>query len=95
MNSSGSYDKALLQDYPSLGQVSLLAKENAINTIFAVTQEVGKTYEAFSKLIPFADYGIVMENASNLVDLIYEKYKACILIYNVTLYHPLVQCYIY
>lgn len=75
LDSRGHYDHALAQDYPSLGQVSRLAKQNAINTIFAVTAEVARTYEAFSRLVPFADVGVVASNASNLADIIVSKYE--------------------
>ena len=64
-----------MHDYPSIGQVSELAQEHAINTIFAVAAEVNRTYEAFSRLIPFADVGIVVSDASNIADLIYSKYE--------------------
>ena len=37
LNSSGFYDWSTVQDYPSLGHIAHVARENSVNIIWAVT----------------------------------------------------------
>ena len=38
LNSSGFYDWSTLQDYPSLGHIAQVARDNNVNIIWAVTR---------------------------------------------------------
>jgi hypothetical protein len=69
------YQKATSQDYPSLGQISQLAKKNDINLIFAVTDKVAPSYKEFQKVISGSSVGILDSDSENIVNLIRDSYK--------------------
>lgn len=52
LDSAGMYQESLTQDYPSLGHISRLVQDYAINLIFAITEDVSSTYSEFSLHIP-------------------------------------------
>lgn len=74
LNSTNVYDMSLLQDYPSLGQISRIAKNKAINIIFAVTETVNPTYFEFADLISGASVGTLTSDSSNIVTIINNTY---------------------
>lgn len=78
-----TYQKSLSQDYPSLGQISHLAKKNYINLIFAVTNEVAPRYQEFQKVISGSSVGILDQDSENIVMLIRDSYKVPYFIYSV------------
>ena len=69
------YTEAEKQDYPSLGQISRLVSDNAINLIFAVTPDIEPTYVEFMKFIPGASVGQLGYDSENIVQLINDIYK--------------------
>ena len=75
LNSTGMYVEATNQDYPSVGQISRLAKDNAINLIFAVTKEVVPAYQQFTEFISGSSVGVLDQDSANIVDLIRETYE--------------------
>ncbi len=70
-----TYREPLNQDYPSLGQISHLAKKNDINLIFAVTDKVAPSYREFQKVISGSSVGILSSDSENIVNLIRDSYK--------------------
>ena len=78
MDRYGNYTSPLKQDYPSLGQLSRLAKDNSINLVFAVTDEVVPTYTMLSENIKGSTVGILAEDSGNIVELIERQYKVLI-----------------
>ena len=75
LDGSGMYQQSLIQDYPSLGHISRLVQDNAINLIFAVTEDVSSTYNEFSLRIPGSSVGKLAEDSENIVDIIRDKYQ--------------------
>lgn len=71
----GMYTEAEKQDYPSLGQISHLVVDNAINIIFAVTPDVEGTYLEFIKFIPGSSVGRLDKDSENIVQLIRDIYQ--------------------
>lgn len=55
------YDKSQEQDYPSIGQLSAVCKENKMQPIFAVTKEVRGLYEV-GLGFPHISFHILMPN---------------------------------
>lgn len=72
---NGMYTMDLEQDYPSLGQISRLAKEHSINVIFAVTQPLVNYYNQLSSHIKGSLVAELAGDSSNIVTLIEEQYK--------------------
>lgn len=60
------------------GQINLKVKKNAINMIFAVTNEQSKVYEQLSKHIEGSTSGILSEDSSNVVELVQEQYDVSV-----------------
>ncbi|XP_059471026.1 integrin beta-PS-like [Neocloeon triangulifer] len=75
MDASGSYTHALIQDYPSVAQISNNARERKMNIIFAVTQNVNSTYVMMNRGIHGSKTGILAGDSGNIVDLIENEYK--------------------
>lgn len=69
------YQEALNQDYPSLGQISRLAKDNDMNIVFAVTNDVASSYREFSKLVAGSSVAILGPDSANIVDLVRDIYE--------------------
>ncbi|XP_037974109.2 integrin beta-PS [Plutella xylostella] len=70
-----SYTHSTLQDYPSISQINLKAREHSINVIFAVTKEQISVYEELSKHIEGSSSGVLSEDSSNVVDLVRDQYN--------------------
>ncbi|KAI8435079.1 hypothetical protein MSG28_003482 [Choristoneura fumiferana] len=69
------YTYSTVQDYPSISQINLKAKEHSINVIFAVTSEQIGVYEELSKHIQGSSSGVLTENSDNVVELVREQYN--------------------
>lgn len=69
------YVEDLNQDYPSLGQISRFAKDNDMNIIFAVTNDVAFSYQEFSKFVSGSSVAILGPDSANIVDLVRETYE--------------------
>jgi integrin beta 1 len=69
------YTHSTIQDYPSISQVNLKVKQNAINVIFAVTHQLYGVYEKLSNHVEGSYSAILSEDSSNVVDLVKEQYS--------------------
>lgn len=76
LDSSGQYTQSSLQDYPSISQINLKVKDNAINIIWAVTEGQINIYKRLTKHIEGSFAGKLSEDSSNVVELIREQYAA-------------------
>ncbi|KAI5633054.1 integrin beta chain VWA domain-containing protein [Phthorimaea operculella] len=70
-----SYTHSTIQDYPSISQINLKVKKNAINVIFAVTSEQISVYEQLSKHIEGSSSGVLSEDSGNVVELVRDQYN--------------------
>lgn len=70
-----SYTHGLIQDFPSFGQISRLARENSMNVIFAVSQFSAPQYQEFARQISEFTVGILSTDSSNVVELVKNQYK--------------------
>ncbi|KAH8416731.1 hypothetical protein KR222_000277 [Zaprionus bogoriensis] len=70
----GEYTHSTLQDYPSISQINQKVKQNAINIIFAVTQNQYSVYQKLSGHIEGSSSAILSNDSSNVVDLVREEY---------------------
>ena len=75
LDQRGYYEYSTIQDYPSISQVNLKVKENAINVIFAVTKEQIDVYKKLSEHIEGSYSAVLSENSDNVVDLVREQYS--------------------
>lgn len=75
MNANGDYTHSSILDYPSISQINLKVKENAINVIFAVTAQQNGVYEKLSKHIEGSTSATLSEDSSNVVELVKEQYS--------------------
>jgi integrin beta 1 len=69
------YTHSSVQDYPSISQINLKVKENAINIIFAVTSSQHEVYKKLSKHIEGSSSAVLSEDSSNVVDLVRDEYS--------------------
>lgn len=72
---NGLYTHSTVQDYPSIPQINLKVKQNAINVIFAVTETQLDIYKELEKNIEGASSGKLSNDSSNVVDLVKEQYQ--------------------
>ena len=72
------YTHSSIQDYPSISQVNLKVKQNAINVIFAVTREQHNVYEKLSRHIEGSYAAVLSNDSSNIVDLVRDQYNVSI-----------------
>lgn len=63
------------QDYPSISQINLYVKQNAINVIFAVTADKISIYEKLESLIEGSSSATLSNDSSNIVELIKNQYE--------------------
>ncbi|KAK2580997.1 hypothetical protein KPH14_006050 [Odynerus spinipes] len=73
---NGLYTHSSLQDYPSISQINLKVKQNAINIIWAVTEEQINVYKKLTKHVEGSFAGKLSDDSSNVVELIREQYNA-------------------
>lgn len=78
LDRTGFYTHSSLQDYPSISQLNLKVKENAINLIFAVTADQISVYEQLKQHVEGASSGQLSTDSSNIVELIQEQYQVSI-----------------
>lgn len=78
LDNGGLYTHSTIQDYPSISQVNLKVKQNAINVIFAVTANQINIYDKLKDNIEGASSGTLSEDSSNVVDLVRDQYDVCI-----------------
>ncbi|KAL6266943.1 hypothetical protein P5V15_000028 [Pogonomyrmex californicus] len=76
LDASGTYTHSSLQDYPSISQINLKVKQNAINIIWAVTEEQINVYKRLMKHVEGSFAGKLSDDSSNVVELIREQYDA-------------------
>ena len=70
LNSSGFYTKSREQDYPSLGHISSVARQNSVNIIWAVTSKHIKLYTSLTEIVSASLAGQIDSDSSNIVELI-------------------------
>ncbi|ERL93211.1 hypothetical protein D910_10507, partial [Dendroctonus ponderosae] len=75
LSREGYYSESSYQDYPSIEQINLAVKKNAINVIFAVTGNTIGVYEQLAKHIEGASVAKLEKDSSNIVELIKEQYE--------------------
>ncbi|XP_004521727.1 integrin beta-PS [Ceratitis capitata] len=75
LDSEGYYTHAEKLDYPSVGMIKHVIKENSINVIFAVTKDVLEIYKQLSDRIEGSKTAILTGQSSNVVNLIREQYQ--------------------
>lgn len=76
LDDTGLYTFSSLQDYPSISQINLKVKQNAINVIWAVTEEQLGVYAKLTKHVEGSFAGKLSDDSSNVVELIREQYDA-------------------
>jgi protocadherin alpha len=82
LDTRGEYTHSKLQDYPSISQVNLKVRQNAINVIFAVTAEQIGVYDRLKDNVEGASSGMLSNDSSNVVDLVREQYDvSCVSMY--------------
>lgn len=72
---NNEYTHSTIQDYPSISQINLKVKQNAINIIFAVTKSQHSVYEKLSKHIEGSSSAVLSEDSSNVVDVVRDEYN--------------------
>lgn len=75
LNTGGEYTHSTILDYPSISQVNLKVKQNAINVIFAVTSQQIGVYEKLANHVEGSTSAILSEDSSNVVELVKEQYS--------------------
>lgn len=78
MDHRGMYTHSTIQDYPSISQINLKVKQNAINVIFAVTAEQIAVYERLREHVEGASAGTLSNDSANVVELVRDQYDVCI-----------------
>lgn len=74
MDGRGMYTHSTVQDYPSISQINLKVKQNAINVIFAVTAEQIAVYERLREHVEGASAGTLSNDSANVVELVRDQY---------------------
>jgi len=75
LSGEGLYTHSTLQDYPSISQINLKVKQNAINVIFAVTADQLSVYDRLGQHIEGSTSGKLTGDSSNVVELVQEQYN--------------------
>ncbi|KAK0158280.1 hypothetical protein PV328_009304 [Microctonus aethiopoides] len=76
LDKEGTYTHSSLLDYPSISQINRIALKNNINIIFAVPQDVSKTYQRLSECISGSAIGVIKKNDTvNVINLIQKEYE--------------------
>ncbi|KAF2902040.1 hypothetical protein ILUMI_04139 [Ignelater luminosus] len=70
------YSYSSIQDYPSISQLNLKIKQQAINVIFAVTEKQIGVYNKLKEHIEGASSGMLSDDSSNVVELVRKQYEA-------------------
>ncbi|XP_022307224.2 integrin beta-PS-like [Crassostrea virginica] len=72
----GMYTESSNQDYPSISQVGMKAKDKNFNIIFAVTSEQKDIYDQLKPYIAGSETGELASDSNNIVKLIRDSYLA-------------------
>ncbi|KAK9739114.1 Integrin beta epidermal growth factor like domain 1 [Popillia japonica] len=75
LDTVGLYTHSSLQDYPSISQINLKVKQNAINVIFAVTESQISVYHRLKEHIEGSSCGQLSNDSSNIVELVKSQYE--------------------
>ena len=78
LDNRGEYTFSTKQDYPSISQINLKVRQNAINVIFAVTSEQIGIYNRLKDNVEGASSGVLSDDSSNVVHLVREQYDVSI-----------------
>lgn len=73
-----SYTHSLIQDYPSVAHINAQVQENAMNVIFAVTEDVEKVYKKLSEHIEGSYASTLQHDSANIARLIKEQYSVSV-----------------
>ena len=73
--SNGEYTESMYQDYPSISQINQKVMDYSVNLIFAVTANQIEIYEKLKQLIKGSSAGMLMNDSSNIVDLVKAEYQ--------------------
>jgi integrin beta 1 len=76
LNETGYYTYSTVQDYPSIGHINYIAKENSVNIIWAVTEDKYTLYQGLSQVVSGSSAGVLSADSSNIVDLVRQQYEA-------------------
>ncbi|XP_061186067.1 integrin beta-1-A-like isoform X2 [Saccostrea echinata] len=76
LSPDGMYTESSNQDYPSISQVAVKAKEKNVNIIFAVTQDQKPIYDQLKPIIAGSETGILASDSQNIVKLVRDNYLA-------------------
>lgn len=63
-----------IQDYPSISQVAVKAKEKNVNIIFAVTADQKPIYDQLKPIIAGSETGVLASDSQNIVKLVRDNY---------------------
>lgn len=63
-----------IQDYPSISQVAVKAKEKNVNIIFAVTNDQKNIYDQLKPIIAGSETGVLASDSQNVVKLVRDNY---------------------
>ncbi|KAM4663962.1 integrin beta-4 isoform 2-T2 [Discoglossus pictus] len=74
LDRSGSYTHDTIQDYPSVPTLVRVLAKNSIIPIFAVTPYSYSYYDKLSKYFSLAEIGELLEDSSNIVQLLNESF---------------------
>ena len=75
LNRTGYYTYSTVQDYPSIGHVNHIAKQNSVSIIWAVTKDKFGLYEGLSELVAGSRAGKLSKDSSNIVELVKQQYE--------------------
>lgn len=69
-------NKVTQQDYPSIGQISHIAREKNVNIIWAVTLDKFDLYNTLTEIVDGSTAGVISNDSSNVVQLVRRQYEA-------------------
>ena len=75
LNRTGYYTYSTVQDYPSIGHINHIAKQNSVSIIWAVTKDKFGLYEGLSELVAGSRAGKLSKDSSNIVELVKQQYE--------------------
>ncbi|OQV14598.1 Integrin beta pat-3 [Hypsibius exemplaris] len=69
------YSHTLLQDYPSVGEINLVAQENNVNIIFAVPEGIQRLYKRLSAHVNGSTVGHLTSSADSIIQIVKAEYN--------------------
>lgn len=82
LNDNGEYMRSSTVKFPTISQINQKVLENQIHVIFAATAQHSHVYMQLSNLIEGSSSGILLDDSSNVVELIKEGYSVRRLTHN-------------